>query len=151
MVEIAGGRIHPRADDKGRRTTDRNAVVVTALVQSAQHFDQPERIDLPHARGIGIVAVQRRRARAAQDVANAKGIRPEQVRLEHHQAFFPGGRRQDDVEPRHTLLHQQRQTGRTDVGARTANWSDDHRVAARRLQQRRVRHRSVGFGAGGWR
>src|SRR5262249_42321832 len=129
------------------RPTHRNAVVVVSCIETAQDFDESQRIYLPYAGRVRIVAVERRSAGTTQHVADAKCIRAQQVRLQHHQTLFPGGGGQNDLHTWYALLDQQRDAGRTSLDARAADRTDNDRLAAGELERLRVADGSLRVGA----
>ena len=75
-------------------------MAVVPLVEATQQLDELDGIDVPDAAGVGVVAQQRRRAGAADDVAHAERVGAEQVGLQRHDALLPGRDGEDGFEVR---------------------------------------------------
>ena len=75
-----GGRGIERAGDREAcRLPDRRAGLVLAAVEPAEDVDQPDRIDVPDAGSVRVVADPRRVAGEGDDVPDPQRMRPEQL------------------------------------------------------------------------
>ena len=93
--------------ERGRRA-NRLAADVAAMVQARHDVGQPDRIDVEHGRGVRIIADAPGIAGDEQQIAQAHGVRAEQVGLDAEQIPIAAGVVQQRFDAR-LLFDQHRQ------------------------------------------